>query len=174
MGTKTVAFDGNIAVPDFEDVFARGSITGADGMAFTMRDVVIEWNRMFPAWQIPTSDVPANWGLRDTSFYFAPKDGTFGGVTYQEGFAFSGTLYHPPSIRTHHGPRALMIAMRSTGGITLLDMDLDFTVDCSEHYADFCDFSIHVNLNFDLFYKMLKREVDILNEDLAITVRWRT
>jgi hypothetical protein len=64
--------------------------------------------------------------------------------------------------------------MRSTGGITLLDMDLDFTVDCSEHNADFCDFSIHVNLDFDLFYKMLKREVDILNEDLAITVPWRT
>jgi hypothetical protein len=91
MGTKTVSFDGNIAVPDFEDVFARGAITGTDGMAFTMLDVVLEWNRMFPHWKIPTSDVPANWGLRDTSFYFAPKDGTFGGVTYQEGFSFSGT-----------------------------------------------------------------------------------
>merc|ERR1712093_118217 len=92
MGTKTVAFDGNIAVPNFEDVFARGSIKGAHGMAFTMRDVVLEWNRMFPAWRIPPTDVPANWGLRDTSFYFAPKDGTFGGVTYQEGFAFSGGI----------------------------------------------------------------------------------
>jgi hypothetical protein len=49
-------------------------------------------------------------------------------------------------------------------------MELDFTVDCSEHNVGFCDFSIHVNLDFELFYKMIKREVDLLNEDLATTV----
>lgn len=45
MGTKTVIFDGNAALPDVQDVFLKGALSGDHGMALSMLDIVLEWNR---------------------------------------------------------------------------------------------------------------------------------
>jgi len=139
MGTRTIQFDGNAAAPDYEDMFLMGAVTGPNGMALTVWDVVLEWNRMFPDWKIPERDVPQNWGLDDTSFYLAPVDGTFGNIHYHEGFSFDG-------------------------GIRLLDMDLHFLIDCGDQYALGCDFNISVDLDWDLFHHMIDRELLAMNQ----------
>jgi len=140
MGTKTIKFDGNAAAPDFQDIFLEGSISGSNGMALSMRDVVREWNAIFPSLKININDVPQGWGLEDVSFYFAPVDGQFGNIHYYAGFSFKG-------------------------GLRLLDMDLDFMVNCTDQNSDFCNFAIHIDLNWDLFTKMLKREIGLAIAD---------
>lgn len=62
-----------------------------------------------------------------------------------------------------------MIALQ--GGIRLLDMDLDFVINCTDRNVDFCNFAIHIDLNWDLFKKMLDREIGLaLQAGLVPTV----
>lgn len=58
-------------------------------------------NSMFPSMKIPTNTIPSGWGLKDTSFYFAPEDGTFGGIVYQQGFSLTGTFSPRPTSEKH-------------------------------------------------------------------------
>ncbi len=57
----------------------------------------MEWNTIFPNLKIPLDPVLTNWGITDTSFYFAPADGSFGNIQYQAGFGFSGKHNPHPS-----------------------------------------------------------------------------
>jgi hypothetical protein len=106
IGTKDIAFYGYASIPNIEDIFLEGSITGKNGMALSFQDIAIEWNDLVGnALGIPinVSDIPADWGFEDTSFcifyrrlywltssYIAPEAGTFNQIHYSQGFWIDG------------------------------------------------------------------------------------
>ena len=46
MGTKTITFYGNAEIPEIENVFLEGSVSGANGMALSLQDLALEWNKI--------------------------------------------------------------------------------------------------------------------------------
>eukprot|EP01087_Luapelamoeba_hula_P021236 TRINITY_DN7388_c0_g1_i1.p1 TRINITY_DN7388_c0_g1~~TRINITY_DN7388_c0_g1_i1.p1 ORF type:complete len:1510 (-),score=277.44 TRINITY_DN7388_c0_g1_i1:60-4589(-) len=136
IGTKTIKFDGNAAAPDFENLYLAGSITGSDGMALTVMDVVSEWNAMFPSFAIPAAAVPQGWGIVNSGFFFAPVNGHFGNIYYSAGFGV-------------------------TGGIRVIDIDLELSVNCTDTTADWCNFAFHVDVDLDAYTKFIKKQLKV-------------
>src|SRR5690348_13983594 len=67
--------------------------SGPNGMALSFRDIAAEWNNIIGnSLDIPinVSDIPADWGIDDVSFYIAPESGTFNQINYQQGFWIYG------------------------------------------------------------------------------------
>jgi len=136
LGTITVEFDGRAAIPDWEKIFAYASVSGKNGYIFTVRDLVSTWNNMAPQHQIPLSLIPNGWGLKDSMAYFAPQDQQFGNKFFKKGFEVKG-------------------------GITILDLDVDFDVQCHDTTItpNACSFDFHFHFDLVAFAKMIKREL---------------
>jgi len=140
IANKVIKFDGNVAAPDFWDVFLEGSISGASGQSLAVLDVIQQWNKANPVNPVSTQYIPADWGITDCSFYFAPEDGQLGPIHYAEGFGI-------------------------TGGFTLLDMNLFISLNCTDETGYTCNFAFDVNINLDEFGELIKKELGLMYGD---------
>jgi len=130
---KTITFDGNVAAPDFADIFLFGSLT-TNSKSLSVLDVATEWNKVNPSTPVPTAQLAADWGITSASFYFAPEEGTFGPITYQPGFGLAGDLI-------------------------LLDMAVNIGINCTEGMTYSCDFFFDTDFNLGTFTKMIEQEL---------------
>jgi len=133
---KVVQFDGNVAAPDFWDIFLFGSFSSnpTNPPMLAVLDVVTEWNKINPNSIVPTTNLSPDWGITSASFYFAPDDGTFGPLTYKQGFGISGN-------------------------IILLDMDLYLSLNCTDGNGFSCNFAFDVSFDLGKFTKMIENEL---------------
>jgi len=144
VGGDVVVFDGNVAAPDFWNVFLKGSISGNNGKILTVVGIVQDWNAINPHNQISTNGIPPGWGIDNVSFYFAPVDGTFGPIHYTKGFGV-------------------------TGGITILDMNLWLSINCTESTGLSCDFAFDVDISLSTFSQMISNELNQMNKFNNVT-----
>jgi hypothetical protein len=135
VGSEDIAMYGYVELPDFEKLFISSSISGKNGFALTLRDIGVEFNRLVGPTHIHVNidDIPANWGILDTSFYVAPEAGEFGGIYYEQGFDI-------------------------VGGLEMFDIVCD--VNISVINGDF-DFRIHIGL--EEFKEWLKKELHVMD-----------
>jgi len=142
IGNKVIKFDGNVAAPDFWDIFLFGSFSGGNTETLAVLDVAKEWNMANPSSPVPTALLAASWGITEASFYFAPEDGTFGPITYQKGFGV-------------------------TGQMELLSMDVDLSLNCTEDNGFSCDFSFDCHFDLGTFGNMIKKELGLIYGEAA-------
>jgi hypothetical protein len=134
IGNKVIKFDGNVAAPDFWDIFLFGSFSSGSGQQLTVLDVANQWNKINPTAPVPTTGLSPTWGIKSASFYFAPEDGTFGPITYSKGFGV-------------------------TGNLILLDMDVYLSLNCTENTGFSCNWAFDVHFDLGLFVNMIAREL---------------
>jgi len=138
IGSSSIGFYGNVAVPDIEDIFIEGSISGPNGMALSFCDIATEWNEIVGdelGIPINVSDIPCDWGILDTSFYIAPESGTFNQVTYQQGFWIDG-------------------------GFDLFGVDCDVEIEVTSK-----DFIFEIHVNVSEFEQELWNELGVRNNN---------
>jgi len=105
-------------------------------------DVATEWNKINPGSIVPTSLLSPTWGITSASFYFAPEDGTFGPISYKEGFGV-------------------------TGNIILLDMDVYLSLNCTDGSGFSCNFAFDTNFNLGVFTNMILKELGLIYGEKA-------
>jgi len=137
IANKVVKFEGNVAAPDFWDVFLAGSISGAKGQSLAILDVINQWNKADPTNPVSTQYIPADWGMTDCSFYFAPEDGQLGPIHYAKGLGI-------------------------TGGFTLLDMDLFVSLNCTDETGYTCNFAFDIHIDLDEFGQLIQKELGLM------------
>jgi len=137
IGNKVIKFDGNVAAPDFWDIFLFGSFSGGGTQTLAVLDVAKEWNRANPSSPVPTGLLSSSWGITEASFYFAPEDGTFGPITYTAGFGV-------------------------TGQMELLSMDVDLSLNCTEDGGFSCNFAFDCHFDLGTFTNMIKKELGLI------------
>jgi len=137
IGNKVIKFDGNVAAPDFWDIFLFGSFSSGSGENLAVLDVAKEWNKANPNSPVPTALLEPSWGITEASFYFAPEDGTFGPITYTAGFGVSGVM-------------------------ELLSMDVDLSLNCSEDSGFTCNWLFDVHFDLGTFANMIKKELGLI------------
>jgi len=136
LANRVIKFDGNVAAPDFWNVFLEGSISGT-GQSLAVLDVINQWNAVDPQTPVSTELIPQSWSISDCSFYFAPVDGQFGPIHYAEGFGI-------------------------TGGFTLLDMDLWVSLNCTDTNGYSCGFSFDIHIDIQDFGKLIEKELGLI------------
>jgi len=141
IGDKIISFDGNVAAPDFWDVFLSGSIKKTTN-SLAVVDVINEWNKINPTSPVSTQNIATDWSVTECSFYFAPESGTFGPIHYTEGFGI-------------------------TGDITILSMDLFLSLNCTDSMGISCNFAFDVHFSLDTFGDMIKKELGLYYGDAA-------
>jgi hypothetical protein len=134
---KIIKFDGNVDAPDFLDIFLFGSFSSGSSEMLSVLDVATVWNNINPNSKVPSSLLAPSWGITEASFYFAPEDGTFGPITYKQGFGVSGN-------------------------IILLDMDIYLSLNCTDGSGFSCDFAFDAHFDLGLFANMIKKELGLL------------
>jgi hypothetical protein len=61
-------FDGNLALPDFWNMFLSGLIKrSAAPQAMAVLDVCSKWNNINPSTPVVTKDIPSNWALKEVT-----------------------------------------------------------------------------------------------------------
>jgi len=134
---KIIKFDGNVDAPDFWDIFLFGSFSSGSGNMLSVLDVATEWNKINPNSVVPTALLAPSWGVTSASFYFAPEDGTFGPISYKQGFGVSGN-------------------------IILLDMDVYLSLNCTDGSGFSCDFAFETHFDLGTFTNMIKKELGLM------------
>lgn len=135
MGSTVIAFDGNLAVPDFWNMFLSGLIKRSPNpKSMAVLDVCTKWNNINPATPVSTKDIPSNWALKELAFYLAPIDGTFGPIHYTKGF----------------GVTAIISLLQS--------MDVEISLNCSGDTFS-CDFAFHTVLSVSQVEKLILKEI---------------
>eukprot|EP01127_Copromyxa_protea_P001492 TRINITY_DN11476_c0_g1_i1.p1 TRINITY_DN11476_c0_g1~~TRINITY_DN11476_c0_g1_i1.p1 ORF type:complete len:1205 (-),score=342.70 TRINITY_DN11476_c0_g1_i1:105-3719(-) len=135
---STVTFDGNVAIPDLWDIFFSGSYK-KKGQAVAVTDVIDQWNAANTA-QISKVGIPESWGINDASFYFAPINGQFGPLHYAAGFGV-------------------------TGDLTILDMNIFMSMNCTEASGFSCNFAFDISVPPHEFSELLKKELHLMYPD---------
>jgi len=143
IGDKIIKFDGNVAAPDFWNVFLEGSLSGGKGQPLPVLSVAQEWNKINPSHPVPTSLIPSSWSLTDCSFYFAPEDGQFGPIFYTKGFGV-------------------------TGGITIYDMHFFLSLNCTDGSGISCNFDFDVHIDINEFANAIAKEVGLIYPDVDV------
>jgi len=143
-GGTTVALVANFAEPDFADIYMMGQVDITQSNAPTVLDVATEFNRLSQGDQVPTSELPADWTLKEAGFYLATSTGSFGPYSYVEGFGVSCSFL-------------------------LLDMQVGLDINCTES-ADLptCNFAFDVGLDKDVFEQMLKNALGISTDQFDV------
>jgi len=144
IGDKVIKFDGNVAAPDFMDVYLAGSISGGQGQHLAVLDVIHKWNQANPTRPVSTDLIPPSWGITDCAFYFAPEDGTFGPIHYTKGFGV-------------------------TGDFVILNMPVHISVNCTEDAGNTCNFAFDAHINLDEFAKEIEKELGIIYPDRDVS-----
>jgi len=140
IGSKIIKFDGNVAAPDFLDIFLSGSLTDKSA-SLGVLDVINDWNKVNPSRPVPTKEIPPSWGIYEAAFYFAPEDGQFGPIHYTAGFGI-------------------------TGGIIILDMPLFMSLNCTDNAGLSCNFAFDVDISLSQFTEMIKKQLFIMYPDM--------
>lgn len=89
IGDEIIAFYGSVNIPNFWDIFLESQLSDGHGMALRFVDICVEWNELIGneiGIPIDISDIPTDWGFDATYIYIAPVAGTFGGISYRQGF----------------------------------------------------------------------------------------
>jgi len=134
MGQTTIGFDGNLALPDFWNMYLAGSIKKSPTNSLAVLDVVDKWNNINPNQPVSGNGIPSNWGLVEISFYLAPADGTFGPIHYTKGF----------------GVTAILSLLQS--------MDVYISLNCSGDSFT-CDFAFHCPLSVSQVENLIIKEI---------------
>lgn len=133
IGDTEIQFDANLAAPEWENIFARGSIQKTKGHHLDVKGVAKEWNKDNPK-KVSTALIPDGWGLDKASFWLATADGSFGYITYQEGFGVDAN-------------------------ITILDMNVDVGLNCTDGAGFTCNFIFDIGIDKQAFSDMIKKHL---------------
>jgi len=138
IGNTQIKFDGNVAAPDYWNIFLAGSISKTSpSKSLAVVDVINSWNSVNPNQPVSRNLIPQDWSLTECSFYFAPVDGTFGPIHYSAGFGV-------------------------TAQMTLLSMDLNVALNCTDGAGFSCNFAFDVHVTINQFGTMIKKELGIM------------
>jgi len=90
-GTRVVEFYGNVAFPDYEDIFLKGKLSTVNntGLVFSVADIFHLWNGLFPKFKV--ANIP-ELGIKEVGFSLATSAGSFQNIQYNTGLLVEGTI----------------------------------------------------------------------------------